>query len=108
VTKLKFTHDDSHLISVGGDDRCVLQWRLTEDDELDDADVVDEPESDGYKMDLRDGEELDRPPEHEKALDEFGDAEPAGACLTLLFCLGDCMGSGFRRQDRVCVVSIVR
>jgi hypothetical protein len=53
VTRLKFTHDDSHLITVGGSDHCVFQWAFAEDDELDDADVIDESESDSYKVDMR-------------------------------------------------------
>ncbi|XP_036379829.1 echinoderm microtubule-associated protein-like 3 [Megalops cyprinoides] len=29
VTNVCFTHNDSHLISMGGKDTCVLQWRVT-------------------------------------------------------------------------------
>jgi len=30
VTKVKFTYDDSHLISTGGNDTCVFQWRIVD------------------------------------------------------------------------------
>ncbi|XP_061105176.1 echinoderm microtubule-associated protein-like 4 isoform X2 [Conger conger] len=29
VTNVRFTHNDGHLISMGGKDTCVLQWRVT-------------------------------------------------------------------------------
>ncbi|XP_035288907.1 echinoderm microtubule-associated protein-like 4 isoform X3 [Anguilla anguilla] len=29
VTNVRFTHNDSHLISMGGKDTCVLQWKVT-------------------------------------------------------------------------------
>uniref|UniRef100_A0A8C9SBE1 EMAP like 3 n=1 Tax=Scleropages formosus TaxID=113540 RepID=A0A8C9SBE1_SCLFO len=29
VTNVCFTHNDSHLISMGGKDTCILQWRVT-------------------------------------------------------------------------------
>ena len=44
VTKVCFTVEDSHVISVGGSDRCVFQWRVDADDEEDDAEVQDEDE----------------------------------------------------------------
>ena len=37
-----------------------MQWRHKEDPVVDDADVVDEPESDDYAAELRDGSDLDR------------------------------------------------
>ncbi|KAJ8348275.1 hypothetical protein SKAU_G00268640 [Synaphobranchus kaupii] len=30
VTNVCFTHNDSHLISMGGKDTCVLQWKVTQ------------------------------------------------------------------------------
>ncbi|KAK5876199.1 hypothetical protein CesoFtcFv8_027194 [Champsocephalus esox] len=29
VTNVCFTHNDSHLLSMGGKDTCILQWRVT-------------------------------------------------------------------------------
>ncbi|XP_047456738.1 echinoderm microtubule-associated protein-like 3 isoform X2 [Mugil cephalus] len=29
VTNVRFTHCDSHLLSMGGKDTCILQWRVT-------------------------------------------------------------------------------
>lgn len=51
--KVRFLCNDSHLVSIGRGDRCVFQWRFEEDDELDDADVVDESETEGYKADMK-------------------------------------------------------
>lgn len=37
VTKVKFTHDDSYIISIGGDDKCVFVWKTeisAEDEEV--------------------------------------------------------------------------
>lgn len=28
VTNVCFTHSDSHLLSMGGKDTCILQWRV--------------------------------------------------------------------------------
>ncbi|XP_030635536.1 echinoderm microtubule-associated protein-like 3 [Chanos chanos] len=28
VTNVRFTHNDSHLLSIGGKDTCILQWRI--------------------------------------------------------------------------------
>ncbi|XP_076829713.1 echinoderm microtubule-associated protein-like 2 isoform X1 [Brachyhypopomus gauderio] len=28
VTNVRFTHNDSHLLSLGGKDTCILQWRV--------------------------------------------------------------------------------
>jgi hypothetical protein len=53
VGKVRFLCNDSHLVSIGRGDRCVFQWRFEEDDELDDADVVDESETEGYKADMK-------------------------------------------------------
>ena len=47
VTNLAFSADDKWLISVGGDDRCVFQWRHFEPDEEDeesDEDAEEEAE----------------------------------------------------------------
>lgn len=65
VGDVSFTNEDSHVISVGRDDRCVMQWRHTPDDVIDDADVVDEPESDDYALELRDGSDFEHTPEHQ-------------------------------------------
>lgn len=27
VTKVKFTHDDSYIVSIGGDDKCIFVWK---------------------------------------------------------------------------------
>jgi hypothetical protein len=58
-----FTNEDSHVISIGTVDRTILQWKHTPDDVIDDADVVDEAESDDYVLMLRDGSDYDEPPE---------------------------------------------
>jgi hypothetical protein len=50
-----------------------MQWRHKEDPVVDDADAVDEPESDDYAMELRDGSDLDRDPAYEAAVDRTDD-----------------------------------
>ena len=49
-----------------------MQWKLHEDAMIDDADVVDEPESDDYAMEKRDGSDLERDEFIEAALDQVG------------------------------------
>ena len=39
VTKVKFTHDDSYIVSIGGDDKCVFIWKT----DLQDEGHVEEP-----------------------------------------------------------------
>lgn len=73
VARVRFVQSDSHMISVGAEDRCVFQWKFEEDDEIDDADVINESESEGFKADMRDGSDLDRPELHDKGVDEFED-----------------------------------
>jgi len=75
VSKVRFANSDSHCISIGADDRCVFQWRHTEDDMDDDADMVDEEESDDYALELLDGEELDRSEAFAAATDEMYDLQ---------------------------------
>lgn len=46
VTKLRFTHDHRFLISLGGADKCVIQWRHDVEDldsSSDDEDHLLEP-----------------------------------------------------------------
>jgi hypothetical protein len=38
VTNCRFTHGDTDLVSCGGNDRCILQWRVSSDNS--DADTV--------------------------------------------------------------------
>ena len=68
VRKVRFANGDSHVISIGGDDKCVLQWRLDPDDDSDDAEIMDDDaESEGGGLDFLDGEALDRTKEQESA-----------------------------------------
>lgn len=73
VASVRFVQSDSHMISVGAEDRCVFQWKFEEDDEIDDADVINESESEGFKADMKDGSDLDRPALHDRGVDEFED-----------------------------------
>jgi hypothetical protein len=57
------------VISCGGRDRSLLQWRHKEDPLLDDADVVDEPESDDYAEEMKDGSDLEKDEATEAAID---------------------------------------
>eukprot|EP00899_Mesostigma_viride_P008440 jgi/Mesvir1/17598/Mv08830-RA.1 len=42
VTNVCFSHNDKYLISTGGGDRCVFQWRHLEDGEADGSDSDEE------------------------------------------------------------------
>ena len=70
VARVRFANSDSHCISIGADDRCIFQWRHIEDDKEDEADMVDEEESEDYAKELLDGEELDRTEPFTAATDE--------------------------------------
>jgi microtubule-associated protein-like 6 len=65
VTNVRFTIEDSHIISVGGADRCVFQWKVDADDVEEDAEILDDQESEEGALDFVDGEELDRTNEQE-------------------------------------------
>ena len=51
----------------------LLVCTNNQDPVLDDADAVDEPESDDYATELRDGSDLDREPNEEAATDTTED-----------------------------------
>ncbi|KAI4900979.1 hypothetical protein NFI96_011882 [Prochilodus magdalenae] len=38
VTNVRFTHNDSHLLSLGGKDTCILQWRVKRSGAFDNKD----------------------------------------------------------------------
>ena len=73
VSKVRFANSDAHCISIGGDDRCIFQWAHIEDDNEEEADMVDEEETDDYALELLDGDELDRDEAFSAATDEGGD-----------------------------------
>ncbi|GMH75277.1 hypothetical protein TrLO_g13994 [Triparma laevis f. longispina] len=70
VSKVRFANSDAHMISIGADDRCIFQWAHVEDDDEEEADMVDEEESDDYAKELLDGDELDRTEAIAAATDE--------------------------------------
>ena len=72
VSKVRFANGDAHCISIGSDDRCIFQWSHIEDDNEEEADMVDEEESVNFAMELLDGEELDRDDPFAAATDESG------------------------------------
>jgi hypothetical protein len=69
VGDLVFTNEDTHVISCGASDRSIMQWRHKEDPAVDDADVVDEPMSEDYALELLDGADLERDEDTETAID---------------------------------------
>jgi len=69
IGEVAFTNEDSHVITCGKVDRSIMQWRHKEDPIVDDADVVDEPESDDYAAELRDGSDLEKDGQVEAAID---------------------------------------
>ncbi|CAM9524708.1 unnamed protein product, partial [Choristocarpus tenellus] len=79
LARVKFLTGGKFLVSVGANDRCVLQWELTgpgaeTDSKMaemkDPAEVVAEEESDGYVLDMRDGSDLEREEDFETASEE--------------------------------------
>jgi WD40 repeat protein/Ca2+-binding EF-hand superfamily protein len=58
VTNVKFANEDSHLLSLGGEDRCIFQWKVNNDGEKEDAEAI-EVNVDEEPI-LIDGEEMDR------------------------------------------------
>lgn len=40
VTNVRFTYNDSHLLSMGGKDTCILQWRVKRAGTGDDKDLL--------------------------------------------------------------------
>ena len=61
IAALAFDADETHLLTAGRDDRCVMQWVLVEDErEADDADNKDEDEAEDYAPELRDQDDFKR------------------------------------------------
>lgn len=60
-----------------------MQWRHKEDPLLDDADVVDEPESDDYAEELKDGSDLEKDEATEAAIDRDEVTANTNTCLTI-------------------------
>jgi hypothetical protein len=69
VTNLRWLDRDTHLISVGGNDKCILQWRATWGEEDEDVRTagVDVDSADEVEI-KRDGPSIDRKPQHEAAV----------------------------------------
>lgn len=65
VTNCRFTDGDHYVITCGGNDRCVIQWRVDgeAEDAADEAKVVVDSDDEG---DFVDGHAMDRTPEQER------------------------------------------
>ena len=64
VTNVRFSHDMMRVISVGGGDHAIFQWRYLPDGSRDDEDDVDggaylESNSDDSDSEASDADELD-------------------------------------------------
>ena len=62
VRKVRWTSGDTHLLSIGGKDRCVFQWRLRREDEETAAAAGDSGEDsdlDVLNMEEEEGEEVE-------------------------------------------------
>ena len=74
VTNVRWLVEDSHLVSVGGNDKCVMQWRADwpdPDEGVRDA-TVDLDTDDEFEL-KRDGKDIDRTDAHEAAVSmDFG------------------------------------
>lgn len=40
VTKVKFSHDDSYIVSIGGDDKCLFVWKTDIPEEIEEPEEV--------------------------------------------------------------------
>ena len=70
VVAATFNSDETHLLTAGRDDRCVMQWILMEDErDVEDADDRDEDEAEDYAPELRDNHEFKRTFDCETAVD---------------------------------------
>merc|ERR1711865_405993 len=64
VTNVKFSLGDTHLISTGGNDKCVFQWKLDIDEEVEDGaepEVIPEEEAPAEE-EVEDEEGEEKPP----------------------------------------------
>ena len=70
---VSFTADDAHIITVGADDMCVLQWRHAAlvAEELPE---LEENVAPADRPDYADGKQLERPAAHESAAAQLCDA----------------------------------
>ena len=70
VVAMSLDSDETHLLTGGRDDRCVMQWALGEDERgLEDADDRDEDEVEDYAPELRDCSDFQRHEDVETAVD---------------------------------------
>ena len=71
VTRVCFSSDDGHLITLGGTDRCIFQWKHESDEAEDEAEEFrNEPDSED-EADLKDGAVLDRDTQLENANEDI-------------------------------------
>lgn len=59
VGSVRFSFDETHLVSAGEHDRTIIQWRCSTFDEDPDVEVLDMPESDDYALEVREGSDLE-------------------------------------------------
>lgn len=76
VTNVRFSHDMMRVISVGGGDHAIFQWRYLPDGSRDDDDDVDggaylESNSDDSDSEASDADELDSDVENVSTSDGF-------------------------------------
>ena len=71
VTTCRFTHDDKHLITTGGMDKCVFQWKHEVDGDDDASDAESDPEDDSYSEEKKADVEDEESPSSSSAPVEF-------------------------------------
>ena len=67
VTNIRFSRDDSFVVSVGGNDRSIFQWSYRAEPKDSALEAKVSYDSDDEAIIKRDGKELDRSDEHERA-----------------------------------------
>lgn len=72
VVRIAFNADETHLLSIGCDDRCIFQWTLSEDDrDPEDADQIEFVAFDDLLAEFRDGADFDCKKSRETAVDSL-------------------------------------
>lgn len=74
IIKLAFNADETHLLSIGYNDRCIFQWTLSEDDrDPEDADQIEFEAPDDLVTEMRDGADFDCTLSRETAVDSVAE-----------------------------------
>jgi len=59
IAEVRFSFDEKTLLSAGAVDRCVVQWKVIPHAADPDVNLLDLPESDDYRLEVREGSDLE-------------------------------------------------